>query len=78
MTLYGRSNCHLCEDMQKALQEFGNDIDFELSIVDIDTDPDLLEKYADFIPVLMAGSTQICHYSLNLQALRSHFRQRAE
>ena len=78
LTLFGRSNCHLCEDMQRALQDIRKAISFELSVVDIDADPVLAEKYGEFVPVLMAGDTEICHYYLDPQALRSYFRHQAE
>ena len=78
LTLYGRSNCHLCEDMERALRDVDNVDIFELSIVDIDADPLLAEKYGKFVPVLMAGDTEICHYFLDPQALQSYFRHQAE
>jgi hypothetical protein len=49
-TLYVRRGCHLCEDASVLLDEMlGSD---EWDQVDIETDDDLLLRYAHRIPVL--------------------------
>jgi hypothetical protein len=48
--LYGRDGCHLCEDAGVLLDEMiGRDA---YTAVDIETDDDLLVRYAHRIPVL--------------------------
>ncbi len=48
---------------------------FELTLVDIDSDPELIEKYNDLVPVLVGDAGEICHYFLDLVALRRYLRQ---
>jgi len=77
LTLYGRNACHLCEDMQQALQELQESIGFSFKWVDIDADPGLYERYNTQVPVLMHDDREICHYFLDPEALKSYFRQEA-
>jgi thioredoxin-like negative regulator of GroEL len=60
LTLYGRELCHLCYEMERAVQACCRDRPFELTVVDIDSDPELVARFGDSIPVLMAGDSVIC------------------
>jgi Glutaredoxin-like domain (DUF836) len=54
-TLYVRHGCHLCEDANVLLDDmFGTD---GWDSVDIETDDDLLLRYAHRIPVLAIDGT---------------------
>ena len=67
LKLYGRSDCHLCEEMARELRLLG--IDFEE--IDVDTTSSLKEKYGKRVPVLtVATGTEICHYRLDEAALK--------
>jgi hypothetical protein len=71
LVVYGRRECHLCQQMIADLQQQQTRIVFEFGVVDIDVDPVLVARYNDKIPVLIAlpDETEICHHFLNLQAL---------
>jgi thiol-disulfide isomerase/thioredoxin len=69
LTLYGRTYCHLCDDMIAALQPLRSRFRFTLHIVDVDSDPRLEERYGEKVPVLMAGDSELCHYFLDLPAV---------
>jgi hypothetical protein len=72
LTLYGRTYCHLCEEMATALRELQAPLDFEFRIVDVDADPTVEELYGDLVPVLVdSKGDEICHYFLDIAALRS-------
>ena len=71
LTLYGRTYCHLCEDMVRALQSLQGELQFSIEIVDVDADPALESRYGEFVPVLVApDGGEICHYFLDLTALK--------
>ncbi|MGB0722748.1 MAG: glutaredoxin family protein [Gammaproteobacteria bacterium] len=71
LIVHGRPDCHLCDDMLAALAQWAPELDFETRFVDIDRDPELRGRYATLIPVLTAeDGTEICHYWLDLVALR--------
>lgn len=71
LIVYGREDCHLCQDMIVALQNLQRQVSFEFQVVDIDSDPELIALYGEKIPVLMSPSTNqmICHYFLDVTAL---------
>jgi len=69
LTLFTRYNCSLCDDMLYTLREFAVDLNFSIQLIDIDTDPRLVERYNDLVPVLKIGSEDICHHFLDRQAL---------
>lgn len=73
-TLYSRSYCHLCDDMLAGLQAMQRLPAFSITVVDVDADPVLTEKYDELVPVLAArigdGEEQVlCHYFLDVQLL---------
>lgn len=78
LILYSREYCHLCQDMLAALENMRGEQDghFELSVVNIDVDPDLVERYDELVPVLVAGTgenaRELCHYFLDVAAVRAY------
>jgi thiol-disulfide isomerase/thioredoxin len=73
LTVYGREQCHLCQDMIAALQELRASYPFRLEVIDVDSDTDLQSRYGQRVPVLMAEDKEICHYHLNLNAFARIF-----
>jgi len=67
-----RRGCHLCTEMAQALERLRHELDFDYTQQDIDTDPDLVERYGSRVPVLAAGDIDICYYFLEEQALREY------
>ena len=61
LTLYGRETCHLCHDMLQDLRVWGaaQHLRFEITHIDIDEQPELLNAYANMIPVLCDQTGQI-------------------
>jgi len=55
VTLYSRANCDLCKEAESLLQELQNKIQHNLTIVDIDRDPVMVEMYGKRIPVVEVG-----------------------
>lgn len=75
LTLYSRSYCHLCQQMQDALQALRPEYRFALDVVDVDADPALVERYDELVPVLVGHregepALQLCHYFLDEQKVR--------
>ena len=65
LTLYARRYCHLCEDMQAALDELAADFDFTVEVIDVDAAEALEARYGERVPVLAHGETELCHYFLD-------------
>ena len=71
LTLYGRTYCHLCEDMLRALERLQDELDFSVETVDVDADSALELRYGELVPVLVGpDGREICHYFLDLTALK--------
>ena len=70
LTIYIREGCHLCDDMEQALRECASELDFETRRVPINNNAELEKAYGTKVPVLVCGDVEICHYFLDLQALK--------
>lgn len=73
LIVYGRKDCHLCHDMIAGLEQFRQQFGFDFTVVDIDTEKDLVSRYGERVPVLMGGGQEICHYHLDPAALSAYF-----
>ncbi len=73
LIVYGRKECHLCLDMMSVLNELQARYFFQVELVDVDSDSELLAKYGERVPVLIAGGEEICHFHLDSSALDAYF-----
>lgn len=48
VVIYTRQGCHLCDDAQELVGRYVSDI----TLVDIDEDPTLVEKFTTCVPVV--------------------------
>ena len=64
LTVYGRADCHLCDEMIEALRELQGLFLFEIAVIDVDTDLELEQCHGEKVPVLMHGGHELCHYRL--------------
>ena len=72
LTLYGRENCHLCDDMAAALAPLAAEWGFVVRYVDVDSDPALEASYGARIPVLAHEGTTLCHHFLDSARVRAY------
>lgn len=72
LTLYSRTWCHLCDDMLSGLQLLQAGQPFELTIIDVDSDPSLERRFGELVPVLMHGDRELCHYHLDTPAVTDY------
>ena len=70
---YYRDPCDLCEKMRGDLAEFlngsGAAYDLEVTMRDIDEDPGWLQRFNEYVPVLVVNNEEVCHYFLDSDAL---------
>jgi thiol-disulfide isomerase/thioredoxin len=72
LLLYGRSYCHLCDDMARALEDLRAELDFSFQVVDVDSDPALEALHGEKVPVLTdEQGHEICHYFLDTGLLQA-------
>ncbi len=68
--LYGKAECHLCDEMKAVVCEVQREIPFALQVVDITGDPALTSAYQNEIPVLVIDGRKAFKYRLDAAALR--------
>jgi glutaredoxin len=69
VTLYGRPDCHLCDDARAALERVRATHPFRLDEVDIETDDALLKRYLERIPVVALDGEELFDYFVDEEAL---------
>ncbi len=61
--------------MRQALLPYQQQYGFELNVVDVDEDENLVARYNELVPVLLHGEHEICHWHLNEAALSAYLNQ---
>ena len=61
--------------MEAQLTRLGRDGLFSLTTIDLADQPELESRYGEWVPVLMAGTTELCHYHLDEAVLRDWLAQ---
>ena len=74
ITLYTRVGCHLCDDAKQVLDRVQARVPFQLQVVDIDTDPALVEKYGWEIPVVLVDGQKVAKLRVDEAALERRLR----
>jgi len=59
VTLYGKPDCHLCEDARAVVERVRAEHPFELREVDVSLDPVLHREYGERIPVLALDGEEL-------------------
>jgi len=72
LTLYGRSYCHLCEEMLAALEPLRAEFGFAVDVVHVDADTTLEQRFGALVPVLVHAGAELCHYRLDLPKVRAY------
>ena len=58
VTLYSRPGCHLCDAAREVVVRVCEDLGETFVEVDIDSDPDLADRFRDEIPVTFVDGAQ--------------------
>jgi glutaredoxin len=56
VTVYSRSNCHLCEVALEVISEIRNEFEFTITKILIDGNAELEEKYGEQVPVILINN----------------------
>lgn len=72
LTLISRSYCHLCHDMEVALEPLLAEFGAVLKVLDVDADPLLEARYDELVPVLLHADIELCHYFLDVPKTREY------
>jgi hypothetical protein len=58
--------------MLAALEALRGEFSFEVTVIDVDSDPVLVAKYDELVPVLEAEGTELCLHFLDEAVVRQH------
>lgn len=72
--LYGRSGCHLCDDARAVVAAVTAELGTGFDEVDVDTDPDLVRRYGDEVPVVCVDGRQVGFWRIDPARLRAALR----
>lgn len=79
LTIYSKPRCHLCEEMKTVVHRvIDSRGDVPLHVIDISTDPVLLDRYGLEIPVLLIDGTKVAKYRITEEELRRMLTRRGE
>jgi len=74
VTLYGRSNCGLCDEAETMLRALGTQLGFTLELTNIESDPALLDRFLLAIPVVAVDGREIARAPIRRNSLEAALR----
>lgn len=73
VTFYTKAGCHLCEEVRDMLDDIAALIPYELTEIDIRSNPALFEHYRYRIPVLIIDSDTLLEGRISFRDLTDVF-----
>jgi glutaredoxin len=70
--LYSKPGCHLCEVMKAEMTRAGCNELYELEEINIESDPALLARYRNEIPILLIDRSEVFKHRLSADAFREY------
>jgi glutaredoxin len=71
ITIYSRPGCHLCDDAQNVLESLREELNFEIEVINIDEDVELIKLYSDQVPVIHIDGIHHDFYKVDPLRFRS-------
>ena len=70
-----KKDCCLCDDAKKIIEQVITDFPAELKMTDIESDPELFERYKEKIPVVLINGKESFVYKVHPVTLRKKLEQ---
>ncbi|MFN0147025.1 MAG: glutaredoxin family protein [Dehalococcoidia bacterium] len=77
VTLYGRADCHLCDEARALLEPLARELGLRLVEVDIDSDPAAELRYRWAIPVVCVEGGEVARAPIRRGPLEAALRAAA-
>lgn len=77
VTLYTRRGCHLCDVAKQAIDSARRRREFDYEELDIDSDPQLRERYNEEVPVIAIDGAKAFKYRVTADELVERLRRRS-
>jgi glutaredoxin len=65
LSLYTRKDCCLCDDMKEVIRRVGGGIPLTLHEIDVDSAPELGERFGSEVPVLFIDGRKAFKYAVS-------------
>lgn len=75
VTFYTKAGCHLCEEARALLEEMAEEINYELTEIDIRTDMAIFDLYRYRIPVIVINRETLLEGRIDADELAQAFQQ---
>jgi glutaredoxin len=69
VVIYGRADCHLCENALAVIEHARRSAPFDLLEVDIESDDELFKRYLERIPVVTIDGVETFEFFVDEQTL---------
>lgn len=69
ITLVDRVGCHLCVEAERTVQRVAQITENDWERVDVDSSPELIERFGDHVPVVLIDGREVGHWTINETAL---------
>lgn len=71
VTMYGRVNCHLCDQARAVIARVCADLGEKYVEIDIDSDPELVRLFTDEVPVTLVDGKRHDFWRVSEERLRT-------
>jgi glutaredoxin len=75
LTLYSKPGCHLCDEMKRVIDTVAARVPLTMDVIDISTDPSLMDLYGLEIPVLLIDGKKAAKYRVTERELEEKLRR---
>jgi glutaredoxin len=76
VTFYTKAGCHLCDEARDMLDDIAAQVAYELTEIDIRSNPELFEEYRYRIPVVIVNSEKVLEGRIEYRDLAQAFQLR--
>ena len=73
--IYSRPGCHLCDEAKAAIEPFSQRYPLELTVTNVDSNPDLRAAYGSEIPIVMINGTEAFRHRVDTRALERKLKE---
>jgi glutaredoxin len=70
VTVYGKRECHLCDEVKATLLAVQREVRFDLHEVDIEATPELRERYQERVPLVFVNGRLAFKFRMDEASLR--------
>lgn len=75
VTIYTRPGCHLCDEAKRVILAAACPDQFSLREINIDHDPDLVQRYGWDVPVIIINGIETFKHRLNTSEFEREIRR---